>query len=51
MSATFAPGNSGGTQSDPALEPSEIGGQTLLQRRLALYGKVLVVRHEPTLGL
>ena len=42
MRATFALGKSGGSQSDPALEPSEVGGHTLLQRRLALYGKVLV---------
>jgi eukaryotic-like serine/threonine-protein kinase len=44
MHATFAPGGDGGLQSDPALEPSEVGGQTLLQRRLALFGKVLVVQ-------
>jgi eukaryotic-like serine/threonine-protein kinase len=43
MRATFAPGSDGG-QSDPALEPSDGGGHTLLQRRLALYGKVLVVQ-------
>ena len=30
--------------SDPALEPSEVGGLTLLQRRLSLYGKALVVQ-------
>ncbi len=40
----FAPGGSGGLESDPALEPNEPGGHTLLQRRLALYGKVLVVQ-------
>src|SRR4051794_7954007 len=44
MRATFARGGSGGLQSDPALEPSEAGGHTLLQHRLALYGKVLVVQ-------
>src|SRR6187431_1221708 len=44
MLTTFAPGSTGGRDSDPALEPSEIGGHTLLQRRLALYGKVLVVQ-------
>jgi eukaryotic-like serine/threonine-protein kinase len=44
MLATFAPGSDGGLKSDPALEPSEGGGHTLLQRRLALYGKVLVVQ-------
>jgi serine/threonine-protein kinase len=44
MLATFAPGGDGGGQSDPALEPSEVGGHTLLQRRLSLYGKVLVVQ-------
>jgi predicted Ser/Thr protein kinase len=44
MRATFAPGSDGGHESDPALEPSEVGGHTLLQRRLALYGKVLVVQ-------
>ena len=44
MRTTFAPGSTGGLESDPALEPSEVGGQTLLQRRLALYGKVLVVQ-------
>jgi eukaryotic-like serine/threonine-protein kinase len=44
MRATFAPGSDGGQKSDPALEPSEGGGHTLLQRRLALYGKVLVVQ-------
>ena len=42
MPATFAPG--GGLESDPALEPSDVGGHTLLQRRLSLYGKVLVVQ-------
>jgi eukaryotic-like serine/threonine-protein kinase len=30
--------------SDPALEPSDVGGHTLLQRRLSLFGKVLVVQ-------
>jgi serine/threonine-protein kinase len=40
MLARFAPGS----QSDPALEPSEAGGHTLLQRRLAVYGKVLVAQ-------
>jgi len=44
MRATFAPGGGGGLQSDPALEPSELGGHTLLQRRLSLYGKALVVQ-------
>jgi serine/threonine-protein kinase len=44
MRATFAPGGTSGLESDPALEPSEIGGHTLLQRRLALYGKVLVAQ-------
>src|SRR6187399_1704106 len=44
MRATFAPGGGGGLQSDPALDPSEVGGHTLLQRRLSLYGKVLVVQ-------
>src|SRR6187551_3427965 len=44
MLTTFAPGSTGGRDSDPALEPSEIGGHTLLQRRLALYGKALVVQ-------
>src|SRR6186713_3567895 len=44
MRATFAPGNSGGLESDPALQPSEDGGHTLFQRRLSLYGKVLVVQ-------
>ena len=44
MRATFAPGGDAGPQSDPALEPSEAGGHTLLQRRLSLYGKVLVVQ-------
>ena len=29
-------------RSDPALEPSEAGGHTLLQRRLSVYGKFLV---------
>src|SRR3954462_4285898 len=44
MLATFAPGGDEGRKSDPALEPSEAGGHTLLQRRLSLYGKVLVVQ-------
>ncbi|HEX6767175.1 MAG TPA: hypothetical protein VF103_16875, partial [Polyangiaceae bacterium] len=44
MLATFAPRGSGGSKSDPALEPSEVGGHTLLQRRLSLYGKVLVAQ-------
>src|SRR5688500_20408464 len=44
MLATFASGGAGGDQSDPALEPSEVGGHTLLQRRLALYGKVLIAQ-------
>lgn len=44
MRAPFAPGVVGGLTSDPALEPSEVGGHTLLQRRLALYGKVLVAQ-------
>ena len=44
MRATFAPGGGGGLESDPALEPSEVGGHTLLQRRLSLYGKVLVAQ-------
>jgi len=44
MRATFALGGGGGLQSDPALEPSQEGGHTLLQRRLSLYGKVLVVQ-------
>lgn len=38
MLASFGPGS----ESDPALEPSEVGGHSLLQRRLSLYGKVLV---------
>jgi eukaryotic-like serine/threonine-protein kinase len=42
MRAAFAPGSSGAVQSDPALEPSAAGGHTLLQRRLSLFGKVLV---------
>jgi serine/threonine-protein kinase len=42
MRSMFAPGVSGGVPSDPALEPSEAGGHTLLQRRLSLFGKVLV---------
>jgi eukaryotic-like serine/threonine-protein kinase len=37
-------GRDGGTQSDPALEPSGVSGHTLLQRRLSLYGKALVVQ-------
>jgi len=44
MRTPFAPGSTGGPESDPALEPSEVGGHTLLQRRLALYGKVLIVQ-------
>jgi serine/threonine-protein kinase len=44
MHATFFPRGDGGTESDPALEPSESGGHTLLQRRLSLYGKVLVAQ-------
>jgi eukaryotic-like serine/threonine-protein kinase len=44
MRATFAQGGDSGQKSDPALEPSEVGGLTLLQRRLSLYGKVLVVQ-------
>jgi eukaryotic-like serine/threonine-protein kinase len=44
MRATFALGGGGELESDPALEPSEAGGHTLLQRRLSLYGKVLVVQ-------
>ncbi|RYZ05158.1 MAG: serine/threonine protein kinase [Myxococcales bacterium] len=44
LAALFDQGRGGGTQSDPALEPSEVGGHTLLQRRLALYGKALVVQ-------
>src|SRR4051794_21367451 len=44
MRATFAPGGGEGVQSDPALEPSEVGGHTLLQRRLSLYGKALVIQ-------
>jgi serine/threonine-protein kinase len=44
MGSTFAPGGGGGLHSDPALEPSHAGGHTLLQRRLGLYGKVLVVQ-------
>jgi serine/threonine-protein kinase len=44
MRATFAQGGDAGLESDPALEPSEVGGHTLLQRRLSLYGKVLVVQ-------
>jgi eukaryotic-like serine/threonine-protein kinase len=44
MRMRFAPGGAEGQKSDPALEPSEVGGHTLLQRRLALYGKVLVAQ-------
>jgi serine/threonine-protein kinase len=44
MRATFALRGDGGQESDPALEPSELGGHTLLQRRLSLFGKVLVVQ-------
>jgi serine/threonine-protein kinase len=44
MPATFALGGGTGSESDPALEPSEVGGHTLLQRRLSLYGKVLVAQ-------
>ena len=44
MRATFAPGGDEGRKSDPALEPSEAGGHTLLQRRLSLYGKALVAQ-------
>jgi serine/threonine-protein kinase len=44
MRATFALGRDEGLESDPALEPSEVGGHTLLQRRLSLYGKVLVAQ-------
>jgi hypothetical protein len=44
MRVTFAPGGDSGLNSDPALEPSEAGGHTLLQRRLALYGKALVAQ-------
>src|SRR6187549_3205081 len=44
MRATFALGGVRGLQSDPALEPSEAGGHTLLQRRLSLYGKVLIAQ-------
>jgi serine/threonine-protein kinase len=44
MRAAFAPGSGDRLKSDPALEPSEVGGHTLLQRRLALYGKVLVAQ-------
>src|SRR4051812_36818459 len=42
--ATFALGGNQALQSDPALEPSEVGGHTLLQRRLSLYGKFLVAQ-------
>jgi hypothetical protein len=42
--ALFDQGRDGGAQSDPALEPSEAGGHTLLQRRLSLYGQALVVQ-------
>jgi eukaryotic-like serine/threonine-protein kinase len=44
MLAAFARSDDGGEQSDPALEPSEFGGHTFLQRRLSLYGKVLVAQ-------
>jgi len=44
MRATFALGGAEGLQSDPALEPSEVGGYTLLQRRVAVYGKFLVAQ-------
>src|SRR6187401_301804 len=44
MRASFAPGVDERSESDPALEPSEVGGHTLLQRRLSLYGKVLVAQ-------
>jgi tRNA A-37 threonylcarbamoyl transferase component Bud32 len=44
MRATFARDGSGGQPSDPALEPSEVGGHTLLQRRLSLFGKALVAQ-------
>lgn len=44
MRAEFAPGGGVGQKSDPALEPSEVGGHTLLQRRLALFGKALVAQ-------
>jgi hypothetical protein len=44
MRATFALGGDERLQSDPALEPSEVGGHTLLQRRLSLYGKFLVAQ-------
>ena len=44
MRAAFAPGGGVELQSDPALDPSEVGGHTQLQRRLALYGKVLVAQ-------
>ncbi|HWA76513.1 MAG TPA: serine/threonine-protein kinase [Polyangiaceae bacterium] len=44
MRARFAPGGNTGLHSDPALEPSEVGGHTLLQRRLSLFGKVLVAQ-------
>ena len=43
MRVAFAPGGDG-LESDPALEPSEVGGHTLLQRRLALFGKALVAQ-------
>lgn len=44
MRALLARAGDEGLQSDPALEPSTIGGHTLLQRRLALYGKALVAQ-------
>ena len=44
MRVTFALGNDAGPDSDPALVASEAGGHTLLQRRLCLFGKVLVVQ-------
>ena len=43
MRATFAPGGGGRLESDPALEPSEVGGHTLLQRRLSLYDVFLML--------
>ena len=42
MRVTFARGKDSGAHSDPALVASEAGGHTLLQRRMSLYGKVLV---------
>ena len=44
MPATFVRGGGSGHDTDPALEPSEVGGHTLLQRRLALFGKALVAQ-------